>query len=215
MLGAEHVLVPTAHVPGPIGFPHRLGDVTGNWIIRMVLGMAHVITAVLQAVDEVIDAGIHVVSPAGGRVAPVQIGNAVQIIAFHVVDDTEGAREARGIILHATGRVPVGRRVIGLRPSHCRAKERSGADAKRLHGRPHWVPGNSRVSTWNLHRVKSTVSNVRIWRAVVDCRIQSPYYIPSPPALPVQRRSSRSCVTSRRRPACQTLSGCLGWSKGR
>ena len=130
MLGAEHVLVPTDHVPGIVRFPHGLGNVTGDRVVRMILRVAQVIGAVLQAVDEVIDAGINVVNPVGVLIAAVQVGNAVQIIPLHVVDDAEGVPVARRVILDAAGRVPVGCRVIGLRPGgQGAAKEDAGRPA--------------------------------------------------------------------------------------
>jgi hypothetical protein len=106
MLGAEHPSVPTEHMPGVAKFAHFLGDVALRNIIG-VFEMALGVVAVLEAVDEVVDAG--------ADAAVVEIGNREFVVIFHVVDDTELMAVAAAVpFCTADWRDPMRRRIVRL-----------------------------------------------------------------------------------------------------
>src|ERR1019366_9461510 len=55
VLRAEHISVPTERMPGVVLFAHRLGDVPGNGIAGIIFPVSRSITAVLQAVNQVVN----------------------------------------------------------------------------------------------------------------------------------------------------------------
>src|SRR5205823_2013599 len=58
VLGAEHVTVPTPDMPCPVLFAHHLCNFTARRVVWVVLPVAQGITAILQSVDAIMDAGL-------------------------------------------------------------------------------------------------------------------------------------------------------------
>src|SRR5690349_19430549 len=94
MFGAEHPGIPTASVPGVIGFTHHLGDFPGGIVAGVVF----------KSINAIMNTGL--------CAGLLEIGDSGSIVAFHVMTDGKLVTIARSVPVTCIGLPPDGWAIV-------------------------------------------------------------------------------------------------------